>query len=132
MQREVDGTPQAELLECALWSRLRWNRAIGHRAILADANERAPQRDFCPRRVSRESSCHTCLQGAARECFKRCAKRPKLRSVTVLALIPAMKLFLRFTACAVTILVASAAAALAWDRSDQLQATQQAADPHAR
>lgn len=44
-----------------------------------------------------------------------------------------MKLFLRFTACAVTILVASAAAALAWDRSDQLQgASQQAADPHER
>ena len=59
--------------------------------------------------------------------------RPKLRPVALLALTPAMKLFLRFTACAVTILVASAAAALAWDRSDQLQAaSQQAADPHER
>ncbi len=66
--------------------------------------------------------------------MRRCARRPTLRSVVVAALASSpMKLFLRFTACAVTILVASAAAALAWDRSDQLQAaTQQTPDPHAR
>jgi len=60
-------------------------------------------------------------------------ERPTLQLLLVAASTSDMKLFLRFTACAVTILVASAAAALAWDRSDQLQAaSQQAGDARER
>ncbi len=35
-----------------------------------------------------------------------------------------MKLFLRFAACALTIMIVSSAAALAWDRADRAAGTQ--------
>jgi hypothetical protein len=41
-----------------------------------------------------------------------------------------MKFFLRFAACALTILIVSSAAALAWDRADRAADTQKSSSGH--